>query len=72
MVIFRCKPATYFRIKPIEIHSWVFGKEYMSYFNYIIVNNYFISHNITLQQILHVTNKPKQREWDGEESNNSS
>ena len=47
----------------------------MSYFRYtiLIVYNYFISHNITLQIISHnVTKKTKQRELDGEESNNSS
>ena len=45
----------------------------MIYFHYIIfiVYNYFISHNITLQIILHnVTKKTKQKEWGGEESNN--
>ena len=73
MAIFRCNPGTSFRIKHIEIHSLVFGKEYMSYFQdmIFIVCNYFISHNITLQITLHnVTKKTKQTEWDGEESNN--
>ena len=42
----------------------------MSYFHYIIfiVYNDFISHNITLQIILHnVTKKTKKTERDGEE-----
>ena len=74
MAIFRCNPATYFRIKHIEIHTWVFGKEYMSYFHDIIfIVHYFISHNITLQIMLHnVTQKTKQTERGREESNNSS
>ena len=41
----------------------------MSYFHDMIsiVYNYFISHNITLQIILHnVIKKTKQTEWDGE------
>ena len=75
MAIFCCKPVTKFRIKHIEIDSWGFGKEYTSYFHYIIfiVYNYFISHNITLQIMIHNdTKKTKQTEWGGEESNNSS
>ena len=47
----------------------------MRHFHYIIliVYNYFISHNITLQIMLHnSTKKTKQTELDGEEPNNSS
>ena len=47
----------------------------MSYFHdmIFIIYNYFVSHNIKLQKILHnVTKKTKQTELDGEESNNSS
>ena len=47
----------------------------MSYFHdmIFIIYNYFVSHNIKLQIILHnVTKKTKQTELDGEESNNSS
>ena len=47
----------------------------MSYLHYIIfiVYNYFLSHKITLQIILHnVTKNTKHTEWDWEEFNNSS
>ena len=45
----------------------------MSYFHHMIfiIYNYFVSHNIKLQIILHnVTKKTKHTELDGEESNN--
>ena len=49
------------------IYYMVFGKEYMSYFHYMIfiVYNYFISHNITLQKIWYNVTKRKQNRQNG-------